>query len=75
MAFIDWVRAHHPDDVDRMYTFAASYALVDPTSIGLWARHAGEFVESGDAYIARASAICAAAHESVRRPRGGLGAE
>ncbi len=61
--FINWVREHHPDDFDRMYTTAASYARVDPISIGLWERHTGEFVESGGAYIARARAICTAAHE------------
>jgi hypothetical protein len=62
-AFAHWVRTHHPDDVDRMYAFVAGHALVDPASIALWSRHAGEFVESGGAYLARASAICTAAHE------------
>ena len=47
-----------------MYTFAAGYARVDPISIALWTRHAGEFVESGGAYLARARAICTAAHET-----------
>ena len=53
-----------PDDVDRMYAFAASHALVDPISIALWSRHAGEFVESGGAYLARARAICTKPHET-----------
>ena len=73
-AFADWVRTNHPDDVDRMYAFAAGYALVDPISIALWSRHAGEFVESGGAYLARASAICTAAHERYDLT-GGLGGE
>ena len=63
-AFADWVRTNHPDDVDRMYAFAAGHALVDPISIALWSRHAGEFVESGGAYLARARAICTTAHET-----------
>ena len=63
-AFANWVRTYHPDDVDRMYAFAAGHALVDPTSIALWSRHAGEFVDSGGAYLARARAICTAAHET-----------
>ncbi len=63
-AFIDWVREHHPDDVDRMYTAGTSYARADLMSIGLWERHSAEFVASGDAYIARARAICTAAHDS-----------
>ena len=63
-AFADWVRTNHPDDVDRMYAFAAGHALVDPISIALWSRHAGEFVESGGAYLARARAICTKAHET-----------
>jgi hypothetical protein len=66
-AFSDWVQAHHPEDVDRMYSLAAGYPRVDPASIGLWEQYTGEFIESGAAYIARARAICAAAHEDYDR--------
>jgi hypothetical protein len=61
-AFSDWVKLHHAGDVDRMYTLAGGYARVDPISVALWKRYASEFVESGDAYVARARAICTAAH-------------
>jgi len=62
-AFSDWVEAHHPDDINRMYALAGGYARPDPISIALWKRYTGEFVESGDAYVARARAICTAAHQ------------
>ena len=62
-AFSGWVRANHPDDFDRMYTLSARDPLVDSMSTGLWERHIHEFIESGAAYIARADAICTAAHE------------
>jgi len=62
-AFGDWVREHHPDDLDRMFTFAAGDPRVDPISIDLWGRYTREFVDSGDAYMARARAICTEAHD------------
>ena len=62
-AFVDWVRTNHPDDFDLMFTSDAKYPLVDPVSIGLWARYTAKFSGSGAAYIARADAICTAANE------------
>jgi len=62
-AFNNWVTANHRGDVDLMYTASAESARVDPISIQLWATLTGEYVESGDAYVSRARAICVVAHD------------
>jgi hypothetical protein len=65
-AFVQWVRTKHPADLDRMFASDASYPLVDQVSIGLWAGYVAQFSGSDAAYIARADAICTAAHNSFQ---------
>jgi hypothetical protein len=64
--FANWVSTAYPEDAAVMYEDSSySGARLTEESIRLWERHTREYVASGAAYIARADAICSAAHQRV----------
>lgn len=69
--FASWVSLAHPEDAAVMYVDEThSGARLTDESIRLWALHTGEYAGSGRSYIARADAICRAAHQRVREEGG-----
>ena len=69
--FASWVSLAHPDDAAVMYVDEThSGARLTEESIPLWELHTGEYAGSGRSYIARADAICGAAHQRVREEGG-----
>lgn len=62
--FASWVSAEHPADVETMYIHPGLERQT-PESIALWRQYTHEYVGTGVAYIGRARAICAAAHDRV----------
>jgi hypothetical protein len=62
IAFGNWVNAQHASDISQMYTIGVGYPRVDPIATGLWKTYSRLFIDSGDAYVARARLICDAAH-------------
>jgi hypothetical protein len=61
----------HPEDAAVMYVDEThTGARLTDESIPLWALHTGEYAGSGRSYIARADAICGAAHQRVREEGG-----
>jgi hypothetical protein len=69
--FANWVSLAHPEDAAVMYVDEThSGARLTDESIPLWELHTGEYAGSGRSYIARADAICGAAHQRVREEGG-----
>jgi hypothetical protein len=64
--FASWIRTTHPEDVAVMYDdeTTTSYQLTEE-SIRLWGERVREYVTTQAAFIARADAICAAAHDRL----------
>jgi len=64
--FAAWVASEYPDDVVVMYTDRRQETQrLNEQSIQLWEQHSRSYAATGASYIARAAAICAAAHEQV----------
>jgi hypothetical protein len=64
--FAAWVASEYPDDVVVMYTDRRQQMQrLNEESIQLWEQRSREYVASGASYIARAAAICTAAHSRV----------
>ena len=71
--FRRWVSAAYPHDAAAMYQDADRSAWKrTEASIRLWDQHTREYVAAGVPYIARADAICAAAHDRLEATFGPL---
>jgi hypothetical protein len=74
--FSRWVSTAYPDDARTMYLDSGHhYGRNTEESIRLWGLRTREYVASRDAFIARADAICTAAHDRLNEELRAAGVE
>jgi hypothetical protein len=68
--FHGWIQSAYPDDATAMYEAKTSVWKRSAESVRLWDAHTREYVAAGVPYVARANAICTAAHERLKNTVG-----